>query len=147
MGSQGNSAINLSYGGDTDLLIKNNIFKNVTHGIYTFVGLSLTSNSQIDYNVYDNVAEFGDGGSWAAWTAAGYDASNSTNGDTPSLDANYVPTVDDTIAKDQGVDLSVYFTNDRDGNTRTGTWDIGAYEYGEAETPVPANAIQGVSIQ
>ena len=30
-----------------------------------------------------------------------------------------------------GVDLTAYFTTDKDGNTRTGTWDIGAMEYYE----------------
>jgi hypothetical protein len=41
-----------------------------------------------------------------------------------SLDAN------DTAAIDKGVDLSSYFTVDREGNIRSGTWDIGAYEFG-----------------
>ena len=145
LGSQGGNAINLSYGGDASLLIKNNIVQNTTYGIYAPSGLSLTANSQIDYNVFYNVSTWGNGSNWTTWTGNGYDP-NSSNGSEPSLDANYVPTSDDTIAKDQGVDLSVYFTNDRDGNTRTGTWDIGAYEYGEAETPAPANAIQGVTI-
>lgn len=35
----------------------------------------------------------------------------------------------DTGVKDQGADLSVTFTVDIDGQTRTGTWDIGADEY------------------
>ena len=35
----------------------------------------------------------------------------------------------DTAAIDLGYDLSAYFTTDADGNTRSGTWDLGAYEY------------------
>jgi hypothetical protein len=35
----------------------------------------------------------------------------------------------DTSAIDKGTSLSTYFTTDKDGKTRTGTWDIGAYEY------------------
>lgn len=35
----------------------------------------------------------------------------------------------DTAAKDVGFSLSSYFTADADGNTRSGTWDLGAYEY------------------
>ena len=36
----------------------------------------------------------------------------------------------DTVAKDQGEDLSgEYFSDDIDGVTRTGTWDIGADEF------------------
>lgn len=51
----------------------------------------------------------------------------------------------DTAAKDQGVDLSAYFTTDKDGNTRTGTWDIGAYEYGESEPAAPSISVQPTS--
>jgi len=36
---------------------------------------------------------------------------------------------DDTAAKDQGTNLSAWFTLDRLGNTRPATWDIGAFEY------------------
>lgn len=32
-------------------------------------------------------------------------------------------------AIDAGVDLSAYFTKDKDGHIRSGTWDLGAYEY------------------
>ena len=35
----------------------------------------------------------------------------------------------DTAAISAGFDLSAYFTTDADGNTRSGTWDLGAYEY------------------
>ena len=43
----------------------------------------------------------------------------------------------DTAAKDVGFDLSSYFTTDADGNTRSGTWDIGAFEY------VPSTTYRG----
>jgi len=36
----------------------------------------------------------------------------------------------DTAARDAGVNLSSYFTTDKDGNPRGTTWSIGAYEYG-----------------
>jgi hypothetical protein len=44
----------------------------------------------------------------------------------------------DTVAKGQGVSLSSYFNHDKDGYIRTGTWDIGAYEYnvGSPQPPV-----------
>lgn len=35
----------------------------------------------------------------------------------------------DTAAINAGFDLSAYFTTDSDGQTRSGNWDIGAYEY------------------
>lgn len=49
---------------------------------------------------------------------------------------------------DQGTDLSGVFTTDYAGNTRTGTWDIGAYEYG-AGLPTSAQGftISGGSVQ
>ena len=40
----------------------------------------------------------------------------------------------DTAAIDAGVDLSSTFTDDIDGVTRTGTWDIGADQYAAATT-------------
>ena len=40
----------------------------------------------------------------------------------------------DTAAIDAGVDLSSTFTDDIDGVTRTGTWDIGADQYAAAAT-------------
>jgi hypothetical protein len=42
----------------------------------------------------------------------------------------------DTAAKGQGVDLSAYFTTDKDGTTRTGAWSIGAYQGAGAAPPV-----------
>jgi hypothetical protein len=38
-------------------------------------------------------------------------------------------------AINKGTDLSVYFTKDRAGNTRSGTWSIGAYEFGSRMDP------------
>lgn len=49
----------------------------------------------------------------------------------------------DTIAKDYGADLSGSFTTDIDGETRSGTWDIGADEVMSTSTPLlkPRRAI------
>jgi hypothetical protein len=41
----------------------------------------------------------------------------------------------DTVLKNQGVSVATYFTTDILGYTRSGTWDIGAYEYGAGSTP------------
>lgn len=38
---------------------------------------------------------------------------------------------------DAGVDLGAPYNVDYDGTTRSGTWDIGAYEYGASPTPPP----------
>ena len=49
----------------------------------------------------------------------------------------------DTNAKDQGTDLSsdpdLAFSDDIDGNTRSGTWDIGADEYISGSNQTPAD--------
>jgi len=42
---------------------------------------------------------------------------------------------------DAGTDLSSYFTDDIDGDTRSGTWDIGADEYVSAAAPTKVQVI------
>lgn len=42
----------------------------------------------------------------------------------------------DTAARDYGMELSVWFTTDIDGETRSGSWDIGADEYQITYVPV-----------
>ncbi len=129
--SEESNAIDYGNSGDEGLEIKNNLIEHIRHGIYIPDGLSLSSKSQIDYNVYYDVNHWGTGfGSWSEWNAQGYE-SHSTNGFAPSLDADYVPTSSDTVVKDKGVSLSSYFTTDKHGVTRPqgSGWDIGAYEY------------------
>jgi hypothetical protein len=52
----------------------------------------------------------------------------------------------DTVAKNKGTDLSgdsyLPFSDDIDGQTRSGTWDIGADEYVAAGNPYYAYAQQ-----
>jgi hypothetical protein len=66
---------------------------------------------------------------------AGYDLTGTTN--IPSF-VNYLGggSADDlhllsidTVARDKGLDFSAIFTTDYDGNPRSGTWDIGPFEY------------------
>ncbi|MCK5613313.1 hypothetical protein KAR91_66190, partial [Candidatus Pacearchaeota archaeon] len=70
------------------------------------------------------------GGTWTKTTCTDDDGVvfNNTAGDDYTLDST------DTIAKDQGTDLSgdgnYAFDDDILGNTRSGTWDIGFHEYG-----------------
>lgn len=50
----------------------------------------------------------------------------------------------DTTWRGQGTDLSATFTTDIDGQTRTGTWDIGADQYiSTAVTALPRRALDG----
>lgn len=57
---------------------------------------------------------------------------------SPNNNARLLP--NDTAAINAGYDLSAYFTTDSDGNTRSGTWDLGAYEY-----IAPATTYRGFS--
>lgn len=51
----------------------------------------------------------------------------------------------DTAAIGAGFDLSAYFTTDADSNTRSGTWDIGAFEYVPTSPQVTGRFGNGIS--
>jgi hypothetical protein len=67
----------------------------------------------------------------------GYDT-NSVSAQ-PSLDANYVPTASDTVAKDKGVSFASLFTTDKLGVVRPQgpAWDIGAFEFASGAATLP----------
>jgi len=47
-----------------------------------------------------------------------------------------------SVLIDKGADLSSLFTTDKNGNTRSGAWDIGCYEYGSTQvSSVPVEPI------
>ncbi len=56
------------------------------------------------------------------------------NGKTvsPALDNNYRPMADSPVIG-SGTNLSAFFAVDIEGNLRTGTWDVGAFEHGATE--------------
>jgi hypothetical protein len=91
--------------------------------------------------------------SWADTQAAGYEANGigySSGWHSPlfvSEGSNYQLTSSSPDIN-RGADLSSIFTTDLLGNTRTGTWDIGAYEYssGTSDTTPPA-APTGLNVQ
>jgi hypothetical protein len=47
----------------------------------------------------------------------------------------------DTVARDTGINMSAFFTTDKDGNTRTPPWDKGPYEYGGAPVVAPGSLV------
>jgi hypothetical protein len=59
----------------------------------------------------------------------------------PLLDANYKPQAG-SLAIGNGVDMSAYFTTDMDGNTRSGSWDIGAFEGYDVPAPSPPKGLR-----
>jgi hypothetical protein len=128
--------------------IKNNIFYNCGNGsqyqnIYIAASTGFTDASfSCDGNIYNNSAKppyiYYNG---TNYTAAGWIAAREPHGKTgapafvsystnnPNNDLHLAST--DTVAKDAGISLSSYFTDDKDGVSRPqgSAWDIGAYEY------------------
>lgn len=99
-----------------------------------------------DYNVGYNA-----GTNWAyappvgAYNFAGWQTLNSSDANSYSTDPGLTNpatgdfTLDGTgSADDAGVDLSGVFTDDYAGTTRTGDWDIGAYNYAGAPPAGPS---------
>ena len=144
-GSSYGAAVSLSGSGTvTDATFRNNLLYNCgdTYDAILIQGAS-------DYEDWDSSNNLLNAGSEGNTTIGGsFPNVNGQSGApsfvsyTPySLSNDYNLASGDTAAKDNGVDLSAYFTTDKDGNTRSGTWDIGAYEFG-----TPTNAITGVNI-
>jgi hypothetical protein len=128
--------------------VRNNLFYNVGLGIN--VGGNTAAQFAFDNNVYYGLTP----GSAFYWNMpgplqgmyssldqwkqlTGYDT-NSVSAQ-PSLDANYVPTASDTVAKDKGVSFASLFTTDKLGVVRPQgpAWDIGAFEFASGAPTLP----------
>ena len=120
----------------TNTLFQNNVISGVNRFIAA-TGSFTNSGSGLGTNIYAAVAAGGNTpfafssttyATLALWrTATGGDAASSQVSDA-LLGATGVPT-SSSLTVNAGVDLSAYFTTDSDGNTRSGTWDLGAFEY------------------
>jgi hypothetical protein len=108
-------------GGSTNQLLKNNIVGPNTSYRTCYSG---TFSSSSDYNTSSDTTST-DG-------AHDQEQVNVTYANSSSQDFHLASS--DTIAKNAGVDLSGTFTTDIDGETRSGTWDIGADEYSSSGT-------------
>jgi hypothetical protein len=92
-------------------------------------------------------------GSFATWQAAGRDLNGyGSNVDPLFVGSGNYQLQSGSPAKDHGTNTitPLSFTTDYLGNTRTGTWDIGAYEYGAgtATLSIPAGVtIGGATVQ
>ena len=120
-----NCSVGINQGTAATVTIYNNIFNDCTvdleHGSYT---------PTEDYNLTDltNAASDLDGANDVFETSLTF---NNEAGDDFHLAST------DTAAIGAGTDLSGTFTDDIDGDTRSGTWDIGADEYVAAATAKP----------
>jgi hypothetical protein len=107
------------------LSLYNCLAQSCTDGFYVTAGATFTGS-----NNCSDIASDAPGTSPQTGTVSFVDAAN----------GDFHLTSGDTVAKDNGTDLSGTFTTDIDGQTRTGTWDIGADEYvasGETTYSVP----------
>jgi len=98
------------------VVVKNNIVQNCTDGF------SGSFDSVSDYNISDISGD-----------APGANSKTCTVSFVDEVNDDFHLASNDTCAKDSGVDLSsdpnLAFSDDIDGETRSGTWDIGADEY------------------
>jgi hypothetical protein len=102
-----------------------------------------TSTADLDYNVYDPAGHYGTttalfAGITKTFTqvqALGYETHG--NFATVLVDPTSGTLEVGSPAIGTGVDLSVYFTVDKNGVTRTAPWDMGAFAYGSAPPASP----------
>ena len=133
-------------GTETDSVVTNNLFFWCNFAVYDTPYTTITAS---DNNLfYPNTTLFRavSGGSkdFAAWQAAGFDASGTTN--RPVFASAYTLDSADTAAIGQGVNLTALgITTDRFGNARpsSGAWTIGAVEGGE-EPPAPSSVTRSI---
>lgn len=121
-------------------LIANNIWYNCANGSsFPMVTIdSSTGFTASDWHIETNVFYNASSPQYLTIEGAQTTTSNwvTTNGGSTSLptftDAaggDFTLASGDSVARDRGADLSAFFTTDKDGNARSGTWDVGAYEY------------------
>ncbi|MCR4283820.1 MAG: chitobiase/beta-hexosaminidase C-terminal domain-containing protein [Parcubacteria group bacterium] len=139
-----------AYGYNEITYIYNNTITGSAVGIYVYTGIyevvvaknNLVYNNTDNYNGTFNVASTNNLSGHSQADAPGSNSKNSTTVffvDSTSKDFHLVS--GDTGAKDSGTDLSgdanLAFSTDIDGETRSGTWDIGADET-SGGTPPPS---------
>lgn len=122
-----------------------NVYNNTVYGV-TGAGIAMAVDANTaTWNVKNNLASNNTGGDYSISPGGSTTYNHATNlsSDTTSPDAsfrsktvtfintggnNYHLNATDTEAKNLGTDLSGSFTDDIDGDTRSGSWDIGADE-------------------
>ena len=134
------------YWGNATCTSKNNIVIGATSqtSANACYGGSKGSGGVFDHDYWSNNSYLAiDTDYFDAWYSGG---SGSINGGNPYFIAAYDNCITNTCnfhlasnspLKEAGTDLSAYFTTDKDGNTRTVPWSIGAYEYIGGDTTPP----------
>lgn len=160
--------VNNLYNADIEMSgnrIQNNIFVNCGDGVgkptillddytnYTASDWTMANNVYYHATPADAVISWlGTNYTASAWVSeTGIELNSTTNQPffvayTPNGEANNFRLSDsDTAARNAGADLSAFFTTDITGKTRTGDWDIGAYEYGRVlrTTTLRAGTVKG----
>jgi hypothetical protein len=116
--------------------IQNNIFYNTASSSWATIEIGASNATAAQWSVDYNLLNPGTHGATSVIIdGAAYTQSHPRTFAPTFISYNHTSTSNDyhlasgdTAAKDQGVDLSAYFTTDKDGNIRSGAWDIGAYE-------------------
>jgi len=147
LGSSDNEGIDLD-DPEFDVYMSNNTFHNCYNGIWVETANLAVAKNNLAQNCTDGYR-----GTFAA--ASDYNLSDVSEAGMPGTHNKFSTTVQfvdesnddfhlaagDTGARDSGTDLSLdsdlAFSDDIDGQTRSGTWDIGADEYLSAGTPTP----------
>jgi len=147
---------NLGAGNSTNILIANNTFYGISGAtllaqirIYgeNVLNCSLTNNIwEACYFSADHVTTGEGNNAYYANTGAG--VPSGTPGQVNGASTTFADAAnrDFTLksggyAIDAGADLSAIFTTDFAGNTRAGTWDIGAYDDGSTNAPVASGTV------
>jgi hypothetical protein len=149
------NCINIELNGDeavSDVIIENNLFYNASADGYYLARITASSGAvAADWNVDYNLTNAGANGVtvFTVDGAAHTQIHPRTNAPVFAYYSLYDPDNDlhlafeDTAARGQGTNLSVYFTTDKDGITRS-AWDLGAYEY---EYPTSMDFNQSIKLR
>lgn len=130
----------------TNIVVANNLLMNSGNSGEAALVVSLTGGGTNGFAIYNNKALSGARGTnfispsqLVTPGGATTDPFVSYTELDPANDLRLASSI--TTAIDQGSDLSSYFTTDKDSATRSGTWDLGAYEYdagGDVTSPTCA---------
>jgi len=140
----------------TNSAVKNNIFHNCGEGssdrsAWFNMSLAQVNQLNVDYNVLspgtngDSDIIYGTAGSANIYTQPHQKTGNVsfiTYTKYGGSNNNYTPSLSDKIAKDQGISMSPYYSEDIIGKSRPlgVAWDIGAYEL-DVKIPLPPKDI------